>query len=222
MDQQYPTKSYRDIFRNNKTATVTQVVDQELCWFQTRLFHTRIDNQVNTTIFTAPAQKGPITFSYNIACEVQEEEMASQFFLPLIGFEEQPVTCASGTISLIANVLTVTTAYLILFLRNLCIISTLILNAPWFHFCVLLELIFRLFSGFSISGHTASRSGHTPSRFQLLVRLRMAIGMHRVKRLSYVGLLRLYNSPAPSHSLEAICGNFTGTTTLYTEEHGIV
>ena len=69
--------SYRDIFRNNKTATVTQVVDQELCWFQTRLFHTRIDNQVNTTIFTAPAQKGQITFSYNIACEVQEEEMAS-------------------------------------------------------------------------------------------------------------------------------------------------
>ena len=95
---------------------------------------------------------------------------------------------------------------MILFLRNLCIISTPILNAPWFHFCVLLELIFRLFSEFTISGHTASRSGHTPSRFQLLVRLRMAIGMHRVKRLSYVGLLRLQKSPAPLHSLETICG----------------
>ena len=63
----------------------------------------------------------------------------------------------------------------------------------------MVELIFRLVSTSSISEHTASR-------FQLLVRLRMAIGMRRVQRLSKVGLLHLMKSHVPLHCLEDICG----------------
>ena len=84
-------------------------------------------------------------------------------------------------------------------LCNICCISTIVLKAPWFHFCVMVELIFRLVSTSSISEHTASR-------FQLLVRLRMAIGMRRVQRLSKVGLLRVMKSHVPLQCLEDICG----------------
>ena len=62
-----------------------------------------------------------------------------------------------------------------------------------------MELIFRLVTTSSISKHQASR-------FHLLVRLRLEIGMRRVQRLSKVGLLRLVNSHVPLHSLEDICG----------------
>ena len=97
------------------------------------------------------------------------------------------------------NVLQLVTEYLVLLLCNIGFISTIVLQAPWFHFSVLVEFIFRLVSTSSISKYTATR-------FQLLLRLRIAIGMRRVQRLSKVGLLRLVKSHAPLHSLEDICG----------------
>ena len=97
------------------------------------------------------------------------------------------------------KVLKLLNEYFILLLRNMCSLSTIVFKASWFHFCIMVELIFRLFSTFSVSQHTASR-------FQLLVRLRMAIGMRRLQRLSKDGLLRLMKSHAPLHTLEDICG----------------
>ena len=44
------------------------------------------------------------------------------------------------------------------------------------------------------------------SRFRLLVKHRMALGRLRAKRLSYVELLSLRNSPACLDSLELSCG----------------
>ena len=190
--------SYRDIYIHDINATA-QVMDRNLCWFRTGPFDKGIVNHLNTNIFPVSPQKGPVTYSHNIGSEVQQKEMECQFFLSQDSIGEQPVTCTSGTISPSANVVTVPTSYFVLFLRNLWIISTIFFNAPWFHFCIMLDLVFRLFS-------TSAISEHTPSRFQLLVRLRMAIGMRQVQRLSYVGLLRLKKSHAPMHSLEVICG----------------
>lgn len=168
---------YRDIFINQTNANV-QVIDQGSC---------------------CSAQNGLVTFSYGIGSEVTHAENGSQLFLPHIGIEEERITCANCIVTPIVNVLQLVTEYFIMLLCNIGFISTIVLKAPWFHFCVLVELIFRLVSTSSISEHTASR-------FQLLVRLRMAIGMRRVQRLSKVGLLRLVKSHVPLHSLEDICG----------------
>ena len=168
---------YRDIFIHQTNATV-QVIDQGSC---------------------CSAQKGLVTFPYGIGSEVTHEDNGSQHFLPHIGIEEERITCANCIATPIVNVLQLVTEYFILLLCNLGFISTIVLKAPWFHFCVLVELIFRLVSTSSISKYTATR-------FQLLLRLRMAIGMRRVQRLSKVGLLRLVKSHAPLHSLEDICG----------------
>ena len=189
----YSSVICRDHVRDHRNGTVIQITDQNFYWFQGELFDRGFIHEMNSTIFSALTR--PVTSSYNIATELSNEEIASQL-LPVIGFEAQPVTCLSGIMSLIANVLPV---MIILFLRNLCSISTLVLKAPWFHFCVLLELVFRVFFGFSTSRNSASR-------FQLLLRLRMAIGVHQIKRLSNVRLLRLEKSPAPLYSLEAIGG----------------
>ena len=51
-----------------------------------------------------------------------------------------------------------------------------------------------------------SASKKTSARLQLQMRLHLVIGMHRVRRLSYAGLLRVNNSPVPLHSLELIFG----------------
>ena len=169
--------SNRDIFVNQTNATV-QVIDQGSC---------------------CSAQKGLVTFPYGIGSEVTHEDNGSQLFLPHIGIEEERITCANCIATPIVNVLQLVTEYFILLLCNIGFISTIVLKAPWFHFCVLVELIFRLVSTSSISKYTASR-------LQLLLRLRMAIGMRRVQRLSKVGLLRLVESHAPLHSLEDICG----------------
>ena len=175
---------YRDIFINQTNANV-QVIDQGSC---------------------CSAQNGLVTFSYGIGSEVTHAENGSQLFLPHFGIEEERITCANCIVTPIVNVLQLVTEYFIMLLCNIGFISTIVLKAPWFHFCVLVELIFRLVSTSSISEHTASR-------FQLLVRLRMAIGMRRVQRLSKVGLLRLVNSHVPLHSLEDICG-FQRTSSL--------
>ena len=127
--------SHRGIFIHNTNSTV-HVVDQGLCCF---------------------AHKGSVTFSYGIGSEVEHEEFGSQLFLPRIGIEEEPVTCANCTIAPIVNVLKLLTEYFILLLRNICIISTIVLKAPWFRFCAMVELIFRLLSRSFISEHAASR-----------------------------------------------------------------
>ena len=127
--------SHRGIFIHSTNSTV-HAVDQGLCCF---------------------AQKGSVTFSYGIGSEVEHEEFGSQLFLPRIGIEEEPVTCANCTIAPIVNVLKLLTEYFILLLRNICIISTIVLKAPWFRFCAMVELIFRLLSRSFISEHAASR-----------------------------------------------------------------
>ena len=161
------------------------------------MHHTNATVQVIDQGSCCSAQKGSVTFSYGTGSKVRHEEIGSQLFLPQIGIEEEPV--AISIITHIVNVLKLLYEYSILLLCNICCISTIVLKAPWFHFCVMVELIFRLVSTYSYSEHTASR-------FQLLVRLRMAIGMRRVQRLSKDGLLRLMKSHAPLHTLEDICG----------------
>ena len=158
-------------------------------------------NQTNATFqgSCCAAQKGLVTFSYGIGSEVTHEDNGSQPCLPHIGIEEERITFANCIATLIVNVLQLVTEYFILLLCNIGFISTIVVKAPWFHFCVLVEFIFRLVSTSSISKYTATR-------FQLLLRLRIAIGMRRVQRLSKVGLLRLVKSHAPLHSLEDICG----------------
>ena len=186
-------RSCRAHVRHHTNGTVIQITDQNFCWFQRELFDRGFVHEMNSDIFSALTR--PVTSSYNIATELPNEEIPSQL-LPVVGFEEQLVSSLPGMMSLISNVLPV---MIILFLRNLCSISRLVLKAPWFHFCVLLELVFRVFFGFSTSRNSASR-------FKLLLRLRMEIGVHQIKRLSNVGLLRLAKSQAPLHSLETIGG----------------
>ena len=82
---------------------------------------------------------------------------------------------------------------------SLSVNSCLILKAPWIQFIILLWLVFRLFTTFPVSENKISR-------FRLLIKLRMALGRLRAKRLSYVELLSLRNSPACLHSLELSCG----------------
>ena len=181
--------SYGEVFTHHTNASV-QVIDQDLC---------------------CSAQNGSVTFSYGIGSYVEHEEIGSQALLPRIGIEDDPVTCANCTIIPIVNVLKLLSEYFIMLLRNICIISTIVLKAPWLQFCVMVELIFRLFTTSSISDHTASR-------FQLLVKLRMAIGMRRVQRLSKVGLLHLVKSHAPLDSLEYI-GGFSRSRSLSVQQN---
>ena len=82
---------------------------------------------------------------------------------------------------------------------SLSVISYLILKAPWFHFIILLGLGFQLLKTFTVAENKESR-------FRLSIKLRMALGRLRAKRLSYVELLSLSNSPACLHSLEFSCG----------------
>ena len=82
---------------------------------------------------------------------------------------------------------------------SLSVIFYLILKAPWFHFIILLVLVFQLFIIFLFSQNKVSR-------FRLLIKHRMALGRLRARRLSYVELLKLRNSPACLHSLEFSCG----------------
>ena len=119
--------------------------------------------------------------------------------MQVTNLEVQHGNCVNGTVSLLATALAVTNAYFLLFSRNLLSLFTLFFEAPWFHFGILLELLFRLFTVFSTPRKTSSR-------FHLQMRLRLIIGMHRVKRISYGGLLRVNSSPAPLHSLEANFG----------------
>ena len=164
--------------------------------FQAELFDRGFLDHVGTNKFSAYI--GSVTCSYNISTEVVNEEMVTQC-LSEKSFEAEFGTCVCSTMSYTAKVLPPMSAYFILFLRNFWGICTLVFKAPWFHFCVLLELLFRLFTESSTPRNKASR-------FQLSVKLRVAIGMHQVKRLSHVGLRRLQKSPAPLHSLESIGG----------------
>ena len=127
------------------------------------------------------------------------DSMIDNHIIQVTNLEEQHGNCVNGTISLLANALAVTNAYFLLFSRNLLSLFTLFFEAPWFHFCILLELLFRLFTVFSTPRKTSSR-------FHLQMRLRLVIGMHRFRRISYGGLLRVNNSTAPLHSLETIFG----------------
>ena len=117
----------------------------------------------------------------------------------MTNFEQQRENCFNDTLALIANAWAVTRAYILLFSRNLFGLFTLIFGAPWFHFCILSLLLFRMFTIFSASKKKSVRH-------QLQMRLHLVIAMHRVRRLSYGGLLRVNNSPAPLHSLELIFG----------------
>ena len=119
--------------------------------------------------------------------------------IQVTNLEEQNGNCVNGTLSLLANALAFTNAYFFLFSRNLLSLFTLFFEAPWFHFCILLELLFRMFTVFSTPRKTSSR-------FHLQMRLRLIIGMHRIRRISYGGLLRVSSSLAPLHRLEAIFG----------------
>ena len=125
------------------------------------------------------------------------EEMDTLLFLAGATLGEQSAGFGIDN-KYIAIMVAYLTVFLILFLQNLSCICFLIFKAPWFHFVILLNLIYRLFSTFS-------PAEDTESRFRLLVRLRMATGKHRAHRLSCVGLLCLHNSPNSLHSLEAIC-----------------
>ena len=82
---------------------------------------------------------------------------------------------------------------------SLSVNSCLILKAPWVQFVIMLWLVFRLYTTFPVSENKISR-------FRLLIKFRMALGRLRAKRLSYVELLSLRNSPACLHSLELSCG----------------
>ena len=85
------------------------------------------------------------------------------------------------------------------FMQNIYSVYILVLKAPWFHFIILLGLVFRVFTTFPTSQSKVSR-------FRLLVKHRMALGRLRANRVSYVELLSLRNTPACLHSLEFSCG----------------
>ena len=84
-------------------------------------------------------------------------------------------------------------------MQNIYSVYILVLKAPWFHFIILLGLVFRVFTTFPTSQSKVSR-------FRLLVKHRMALGRLRANRVSYVELLSLRNTPACLHSLEFSCG----------------
>ena len=119
-----------------------------------------------------------------------------------VAYGEESLTRTVNHILLIVNVFSFVSALTFLFFQNTCIVSILILEAPWFHFIILVGILFRLYTGL----HTLHTSQNKVSRFRLLVRLRLALGKLRIQRLSYVELLSLRNSPACLHRFDLSCG----------------
>ena len=171
-----------------------------LCWIEQVSHDSSIDTQQNSTIRPAV---GSVTNFYPLRTKSLEVRKDSVYLIPVANFEQQRENCSIDTMAVIANAKAISHAYILLFSRNLFSLFTLIFEAPWFHFCILSLLLFRMFTIFSASKKKSVR-------LQLQMRLHLVIAMHRVRRLSYGGLLRVNNSPVPLHSLEFIFG-VTGT-----------
>ena len=122
-----------------------------------------------------------------------------QPFLAEVGYGDEIVTCNIKDILLIGNIFELLSTLPSPFMGNVYSVCIFILKAPWFHFIILLGLVFRFFTTFTVSQNKVTR-------FRLLIKLRMALGRLRAKRLSYVELVSLRNSPACLHSLELSCG----------------
>ena len=68
-------------------------------------------------------------------------------FLREVAYGEEPVTYTVNYILLIVNVFAFVSAVAFLFIQNICAVSILILEAPWFHFIILVGILFRLYTG---------------------------------------------------------------------------
>ena len=74
----------------------------------------------------------------------------TQLFLTEVVYGEEPTTCNVNLIPIV-NVFELVSALPDPFMRNICSVSIFILKAPWFHFIILLGLLFRLFTTFAPS-----------------------------------------------------------------------
>ena len=71
----------------------------------------------------------------------------TEHFQTEVAYGEELVTCTDNHILLIINVFSFVNAIIFLFISTLYSVSILILEAPWFHFIILVVLLFRLYTG---------------------------------------------------------------------------